>query len=210
VNFFVAYGVLVKDIVALFKTHRPTFWFLLASAVYRDGLAGVFAFGGILAAVAFHFSANEVLIFAIAANVVAGVSTILAGRADDRFGARAVIIFALSGLVAMALLVFLLHDTGKIVFWIGGLVLSAFVGPAQAASRSLLARVTPEGMQGEIFGLYATTGRVASFISPAMWTLFITIFGATVWGVLGIGIVLAAGLILLLFVRFPASVRAND
>ena len=210
VNFFVAYGVLVKDIVALFKTHRPTFWFLLASAVYRDGLAGVFAFGGILAAVAFHFSANEVLIFAIAANVVAGVSTILAGRADDRFGARAVIIFALSGLVAMALLVFLLHDTGKIVFWIGGLVLSAFVGPAQAASRSLLARVTPEGMQGEIFGLYATTGRVASFISPAMWTLFITIFGATVWGVLGIGIVLAAGLILLLFVRFPASRRAND
>ncbi|MBN9154047.1 MAG: MFS transporter [Microbacterium sp.] len=209
VNFFVAYGVLVKDIVALFKTHRPTFWFLLASAVYRDGLAGVFAFGGILAAVAFHFSANEVLIFAIAANVVAGVSTILAGRADDRFGARAVIIFALSGLVAMALLVFVLHDTGKIVFWIGGLVLSAFVGPAQAASRSLLARVTPEGMQGEIFGLYATTGRVASFISPAMWTLFITIFGATVWGVLGIGIVLAAGLVLLLFVRFPASVRVN-
>ena len=106
---------------------------------------------------------------------------------------------------------FLLHDTGTIVFWIGGLCSRAFVGPAQAASRSLLARVTPEGMQGEIFGLYATTGRVASFISPAMWTLFITVFGATVWGVLGIAIVLAAGLVLLLLVRFPkSSVRASD
>jgi MFS transporter, UMF1 family len=210
VGFFQGYVVLVKDIAALYRTHRPTFWFLLASAVYRDGLAGVFAFGGILAAVAFHFTSNEVLIFAIAANVVAGASTILAGRADDRFGARAVIITALSGLVAMALLVFLLHDTGKIVFWIGGLVLSAFVGPAQAASRSLLARVTPMGMQGEIFGLYATTGRVASFISPAMWTLFIAIAGSTVWGVLGIAIVLAAGLVLLLLVRFPRSVKPND
>ncbi len=208
VGFFASYVVLVKDIVALFKTHRSTFWFLLASAVYRDGLAGVFAFGGILAAVAFGFSANEVLIFGLVANVVAGVSTILAGRADDRFGARAVIVAALGGLIVMGLLVFFLHDTGKLVFWIGGLLLSACVGPAQAASRSLLARVTPEGMQGEIFGLYATTGRVASFLSPAMWTIFIAAFGATIWGVLGIVVVLAVGLALLLLVRLPRHVRA--
>jgi MFS transporter, UMF1 family len=208
VGFFASYVVLVKDIVALFRTHRPTFWFLLASAVYRDGLAGVFAFGGILAAVAFHFTTNEVLIFAIAANIVAGVSTILAGRADDRFGARSVIVAALAGLVVMAVLVFALHDTGKAIFWIGGLLLSACVGPAQAASRSLLARVTPEGMQGEIFGLYATTGRVASFLSPAMWTLFIAWFGSTIFGVLGIAIVLAVGLVLLLLVRFPKPARS--
>src|SRR5690606_28537522 len=143
---------------------------------YRDGLAGVFAFGGILAAVPFGFTRDEVLILAIAANVVTGISTLHAGRADDRLGARPVIIAALSGLVAMAVVIFALHATGKLVFWVGGLLLSAFVGPAQAASRSLLARVTPEGMQGEIFGLYATTGRVASFLSPAMWTIFIAIF----------------------------------
>ena len=203
VNFLKSYALLVKDLVHLFKTSKPAFWFLFASAIYRDGLAGVFAFGGILAAVAFGFSANEVIIFAIAANVVAGVSTIFAGRADDRFGPKAVIVFALTGLVAMALVVFFFNDAGKIVFWVGGLLLSAFVGPAQAASRSLLARVTPIGMQGEIFGLYATTGRVASFISPAMWTLFIAISGSTVAGVLGIAIVLLVGLVLLIFVKLP-------
>ncbi|HAM12173.1 MAG TPA: hypothetical protein DCO91_02420 [Microbacterium sp.] len=58
-------------------------------------------------------------------------------------------------------------------------------------------------MQGEIFGLYATTGRVASFLSPAMWTVFIAAFGSTIFGVLGIGLVLLLGLILLLFVRLP-------
>jgi UMF1 family MFS transporter len=77
------------------------------------------------------------------------------------------------------------------------------VGPAQAASRSLLARVTPVGLQGEIFGLYATTGRVASFISPAMWTLFIAISGSTIFGVLGIAIVLLVGLVLLVLVKLP-------
>ncbi|MEN2738777.1 MFS transporter [Microbacterium sp. X-17] len=203
VSFFRSYVVLVKDIVRLYRTHRSTFWFLLASAIYRDGLAGVFAFGGILAAAAFGFSDTQVIVFGIAANVVAGISTILAGRLDDRFGARAVIIAALTGLVVFALFVFFGYAGGTSVFWIGGLLLSAFVGPAQAASRSLLARVTPEGMQGEIFGLYATTGRVASFISPLMWALFIGWFGAVIWGVVGIALVLLVGLVLLLFVRLP-------
>ncbi len=87
-----------------------------------------------------------------------GVSTILAGLFDDRFGARAVILTALTGLVVAALAVFFLHDSGKLVFWVFGLILCLFVGPAQAASRSFLARVTPAGKESEIFGLYATTG----------------------------------------------------
>ncbi len=209
VGFFRSYVVLVKDIARLYRESRHTFWFLFASAVYRDGLAGVFAFGGVLAAVAFHFTTNEVLIFGIAANIVAGISTIIAGRIDDFVGPKAVILFTLFGLVVMALVVFFLHDLGTAVFWAGGLTLSAFVGPAQAASRSLLARVTPEGRQGEIFGLYATTGRVASFISPALWTVSITIFGATIYGVLGIALVILVGAVLLLFVKLPKYVRAE-
>ncbi|QAY72720.1 MFS transporter [Agromyces protaetiae] len=205
VPFFKSYVVLFRDIVGLWKNSRPTFWFLLASAVFRDGLAGVFTFGAVLAAVAFRFTSNEVLIFGIAANLVAGLSTILAGLFDDRFGARAVIITALTGLVVAALAVFFLHDFGKPVFWVFGLILCLFVGPAQAASRSFLARVTPAGKESEIFGLYATTGRAASFLSPLLWAAFIGIAGATYWGILGIVIVLAAGLVLMLFVKVPAA-----
>lgn len=202
-GFFASYVILAKDLVRLFKDARPTFWFLLAAAVYRDGLAGVFAFGAILAAQGFGFSTIEVMIFGLAANLVAGVSTILAGRIDDRIGPKRLIVTMLIGLVAMALAVFLLRDHGTIVFWICGLVLSAFVGPAQAASRGLLTRVTPPSMQGEIFGLYATTGRVASFLSPLAWSLFLAAFGGIVYGVLGIGLVLLIGLVMLLLVRLP-------
>jgi UMF1 family MFS transporter len=209
VGFFASYVELVKDMIALFQQSRPTFWFLFASAIYRDGLAGVFAFGGILAAVGFGFTSNEVMIFGLAANVVAGVSTIVAGRLDDRFGAKAVIVTALGGLIVMGMFVFFARDLGTIAFWIGGLALSAFTGPAQAASRSLLTRVTPAGMQGEVFGLYATTGRVASILSPAAWTIFITVFASTVFGIIGIILVLAVGLVLLVFVRLPKGVVAS-
>jgi len=203
VGFFGSYVVLAKNLKKLFTVSRSTFWFLLAAAVYRDGLAGVFAFGAVLAAQGFGFSFIEVILFGLAANLVAGVSTILAGRLDDRIGARNLIVITLSGLVAMAFIVFALRDLGTIVFWICGLLLCAFVGPAQAASRSLLTRLTPPSMQGEIFGLYATTGRVASFLSPLAWSLSLAWFGGIVYGVLGIGVVLLLGLILLLLVRLP-------
>lgn len=216
VSFFRSYVVLVKNIVDLFRTARQTFWFLLAAAVYRDGLAGVFTYGAILASVAFGFSAQEVILFGIAANLIAGLSTIFAGRLDDRFGARRVILFSLAGLSIAGVLVFVLEPAGVIVFWIFGLLLTAFVGPVQAASRSLLARVTPVGREGEIFGLYATTGRAASFLSPLAWVGFITIAAsldianATLWGVLGIVVILVIGFVLMLFVNPTAPVVARS
>lgn len=199
------YAILVADLRRLWNEARSTLWFLLASAVYRDGLAGVFTFGAIIAAVAFGFSDSQVILFGIAANLVAGVSTIIAGRFDDRLGPRRVILVALGVIVAAGVVIVALHGVGPIVFWVCGLLLSGMVGPAQAASRSLLARVSPAGREAEMFGLYATTGRAASFLAPGMWALFITIFGATIWGTLGVISVVLAGMVLMLFVRTPAD-----
>jgi len=206
VGFFASYARLGRDIARLWKEQRDTVWFLLASAVFRDGLAGVFTFGGVLAASVFGFSAGEVIIFAIAANVVAGISTIAVGALDDRLGAKPVIITALVGLVISGLVIFLLHDGGQLVFWTAGLALCLFVGPAQSASRTFLARLIPPGREGEVFGLYATTGRAVSFLAPTAFALFVTIGGAPYFGILGIVLVIALGLVLLIPVR-AAPVR---
>lgn len=208
VGFLASYRRLGASIARLWRTDRSLLGFLAASAVFRDGLAGVFTFGGVLAAGTFGFSPGEVIIFAIAANVVAGVSTISVGLLDDRLGAKPVIIVALIGLVLAGLAVFVLHDGGQTVFWIFGLALCLFVGPAQSAARSYLARIVPAGQEGEIFGLYATTGRAVSFLAPLAFGVFVAIGGAQYWGILGIVAVLAIGLVLLLFVRparHPAS-----
>jgi UMF1 family MFS transporter len=205
VSLIAGYKVLWNDLRGLWRTARSTLWFLLASAVYRDGLAGIFTFGAVLAAVSFGFSDEQVILFGIAANLIAGVSTIIAGLFDDKLGPRAVILTALIGIVVSGLIVVIFNDVGPAIFWGAGLMLTAFVGPAQAASRSLLARVSPPGREGEIFGLYATTGRAASFLAPAMWTMMIALTGATIWGTVGIIAVVLAGLIMMLFVRTPAD-----
>ncbi len=201
VSFFKSYVLLFQSIKKLWKSSRQTAWFLIASAVYRDGLAGVFAFGAIIAAQGFKFSTNEVIMFGIAANLVAGISTIIGGRMDDRFGPRAVIMTALGGMIISGLLVFMLADQGKIIFWVFGLILCLFVGPAQSASRSLLARVTPAGMEGEVFGLYATTGRVANFMSSTLWAVFIAMTASTMFGILGILVVIAVGMVMMIPVK---------
>ena len=62
----------------------------------------------------------------------------------------------------------------------------------------------PEGREGEVFGLYATTGRAVSFLAPAMYGIFLafgrnwTPAGAdyTYWGILGIILILALGLVM--------------
>ncbi|GMM96010.1 MFS transporter [Microbacterium luteum] len=205
VGFFRSYAVLWGTLTKLWHGNRQVLMFLLASAVFRDGLAGVFTFGAIIAAQVFRFSSSEVLYFAVAANVVAGASTILAGRLDDRFGPKNVIMASLIGLVATGTVV-LFIGTAQIGFWITGLILTAFVGPVQSASRSFLARITPPGREGEIFGLYATTGRAVSFMAPGLFALFVAISGDTRLGILGITIVLLAGLALMIPVKAKQAV----
>lgn len=199
-----AYRRLARDVARLWRERRPTLWFLLASAVYRDGLAGVFTFGAVVAVGTFGFSSGEVIVFAIAANVVAGVSTVAAGWLDDRIGPRRVVVGSLVGLLVAGVAVLVLRDGGQDAFWVFGLMLTAFVGPAQSASRALLARLTEPGHEAETFGLYATTGRAASFLAPFAFSTAVAVSGSQAWGVLGIVLVLAVGLALLLLVRLPA------
>ena len=208
VSLWSSYGDLVRSIRDLWANSRSTLWFLISSAIFRDGLAGVFTFGAIVAALTFGFEQTEVILFAIVANLVAGVATILAGVLEDRVGAKNIMIGSLVLMVLCGLAIFFLHELGPTVFWIFGLLLCLSVGPVQSSSRTYLARLIPAGSEGQVFGLYATTGRAVSFLTPGAWTLAITLGGATVFGILGIALVLLAGLLMLVLAVKPERDRS--
>jgi UMF1 family MFS transporter len=185
-----------------------TFKFLISSAIYRDGLAGVFTFGAVLGSLAFGFSQTQIIMFGIAANIVAGIGAAIGGRLDDVLGSRTIIVSSLVGLIIAGSGVFIFAGAGVITYWIGGLALCLFVGPAQASSRTFVSRFTPEGREGEVFGLYQTTGRAVSFLSGTFWAISISIAhaitgqaNATIYGVLGLMVILIVGLVLLLRVN---------
>ena len=204
-----SYVVLGKTIWRIGRTAPKTLLFLIASAVFRDGLSGVFTFGAIIAAQVFGFSSTEVILFAIAANVTAGIGTFVGGWADDRLGPKPVIMVSLLALAVSGMGV-LFIDT-KNMFWVFGLALATFVGPVQSASRSFMARITPDGREGEMFGLYATTGRSVSFLTATLFGVFVTMMGDTRYGILGIVIVLVAGLLLMIPVNAkPVHIEDPD
>ncbi len=203
VGFLASYRLLFRDLRDLYRTDRHTVFFLGASALFRDGLAAIFTFGAVLAVTVYGISEADVLIFGVAANVISAVGALVAGRFDDRVGPKAVIVVSLVGLIVTSLV--LLVVSGPASFWIFGLVLCLFVGPAQSSSRTYLARLAPPGREGQLFGLYATTGRAVSFLAPALFGLFTFLFDADRAGIVGILIVLLAGLAALWPVRPPAD-----
>lgn len=198
-----AYRTVGRDLVRLWRTDRATCKFLVASAVFRDGLTGVFVYGAVLAKGTFGFTTQQVMIFAIAANLVAGVATVGAGWLDDRFGPRRVITWALVVLIGAGIALFVLRGLGAPAFWVCGLLLSVCVGPVQASSRALLARLSDRGRETQMFGLYATTGKAGMWMAAVAWSVMIAVGGAQYWGILGIVAVLLVGLALFVPVRLP-------
>ncbi|MBY6540471.1 MFS transporter [Rhodococcus sp. BP-349] len=203
-----SYRVLWRDVSELWRTDRRTVWFLVASALFRDGLAGVFTFGAVLAVTVYGISSADVLLFGVAANVVAALGAVVAGRVDDVLGPKLVIVVSLVSMIVAGLV--LLAVSGPLMFWIFGLILCLFVGPAQSASRTFLTRIVPPGREGQMFGLYATTGRAVSFLAPSLFGLFVFLFDADRAGIIGIVLVLAAGLLALLRVAAPEGDRGRD
>ncbi|MET0449064.1 MAG: MFS transporter [Aeromicrobium sp.] len=195
-GFVESYRVLFAEIGTMWREDRTTVWFLIASALYRDGLAGVFTFGAVIAVSVYGFTDDTVIPFGIAANVAAAGGALVAGRLDDTLGPRRVIMVSLVSMLGAGLV--LLFVDGMAGFWVFGLVLCLFVGPAQSASRTYLVRLTPPGKEGQHFGLYAMTGRAASFLAPSLFGLFAFAFGDDRWGIIGIMLVILVGLVALM------------
>ncbi len=181
--------------------HRQTALFLLARMIYTDGLNTLFAFGGIFAAGAFGMPMAEVIKFGILLNVTAGIGALGFAWVDDWIGAKPTILIALAGLVVTGAIAIFVEDVTW--FWIAGAFLGIFVGPAQAASRSLMGRIAPPEMRGEMFGLYALSGKASAFLGPFVLA---TVTWWTASQRLGMATILAffvVGGILLALMRHP-------
>ncbi|OBF43616.1 hypothetical protein A5719_08985 [Mycolicibacterium peregrinum] len=202
VGFFGAYRKLWSEIRGEWQRDHNVVYYLLASAVFRDGLAGVFTFGAVLGVSVYGISEADVLLFGISACVIAALGAVIGGQLDDRIGSKSVIVGSLVSLIAVGLALLVL--SGPLAFWVCGLLLCLFIGPTLASARTLMLRITADGKEGVAFGLYTTVGRAASPLAPLLFSIFINVFGADRAGMGGLVLVLALGLAGMLAVRVPA------
>lgn len=167
----------VKQVVHTLKEihhYRYLARFYLAKLIYVDGLATLFAFGGIYAASTFNMDEKEIMQFGIGMNVTAGLGAVLFAFVDDRLGGKKMILLSLIGLLIPGTICLLV--TTKMQFWIFGLSLCIFVGPLQASSRSYLARIAPPELRNEMFGFYMLSGKATAFAGPLIlgWITYLT------------------------------------
>jgi len=170
--------------------------FLIAHMMYAEGLNTLFAFGGIYAAVTFGMEFDELILFGIAINLTAGLGAAGFAWVDDWIGPKRTIIIAIGGLAFLGLALVLVE--GKALFWTFAVPLGIFVGPAQAASRSLMARLAPPEMTTEMFGLFALSGKATAFLGPALLAFVTAAFQSQRAGMATILVFLLAGLALLM------------
>jgi UMF1 family MFS transporter len=192
----------LAEVVALVRTlpRNPLLArFLVARLFYTDGLNTLFAFGAIYAAGTFGMGFEQILVFGIAMNVAAGLGAAGFALIEDRVGSRRMVLAALVAMVALG--VPLLLTDSETWFWILALSLGLFFGPAQAASRSFMARLAPPGEASAWFGLFALSGRVTGFLGPAVLAAVTALTASQRIGMATVLVFLAIGALILATVR---------
>lgn len=181
--------------------------FLIAYMLYSNGVSTLFSFGGVYAAGVFGMSLDEVLHFGIVLNVTAGLGAAAFAWVDDLIGSKWTILIALWGLSSLGLATVLVES--KDWFFLLGGALGLFVGPAQAAGRSMMARLAPSGLETEAFGLYALSGSAPVFAGPLVLGFVTSMFQSQRAGMSTIVLFFLAGMLLLLPLREPNRSKAG-
>ena len=161
--------------------------FLIARMIYADGLVALFAFGGIYGASVFEWTSIELGIFGILLTITGSFGALAGGYLDDRVGSKWVIMLSLILLIGSTIGVLSIRtdswlfmidaiprvsgdapfsSTTELVFLALGAVIGSAAGPLQAASRTMLISLSPPEKMTQIFGLYALSGKVTSFVGP--------------------------------------------
>ncbi len=209
----------LKATIGKLGMYRNILLFLLARMIYNDGLVAIFAFGGVYARGVFGWDITVMGIFGVILVSFAAVGCIIGGLLDDRIGSKPTVVISLSGLVIGTVgaasvtqdsILFvvpaeplvpgrsLFGSAQEFSYLIFAILIGISGGPAQAASRTLMARMAPHGMAGEFFGLYALSGKATSFAAPALLAFMTAVFADQRAGLFVIVGFLVAGLVLLL------------
>lgn len=202
--------------------HPDMLKFLVARAIYVDGLSAIFTFGGVYGAAVFGWQTFELGMFGIILTLTGAIGAVIGGFLDDRLGSRTVILGALVLLLIGALgilsvtashVLFSLPVTpkaagsrmfsapGELVFLAFAMLVGVVAAPVQAASRSLLAHLAPPDKMTQFFGLFAFSGKVTAFMAPLLIAVVTSTFGSQRAGMSVIALFLIVGFLIMLSVR---------
>lgn len=211
----------LRDLIRSLRYRRSLLAYLASSLFYRDALNALYGFGGVYASGVLGWSIIQIGIFGIVGAVTAMVAAFIGGRADRAFGPKPVIAVSILALMLVCLVIvgmtregvwgFAMDPASSLpdqIFFACGALIGGAGGSLQAASRTMMARHTTPDHATEAFGLFALSGKVASFIAPALIALATTVSGSQRIGIAPLVVLFLIGLVLLVFVKPKGEIPA--
>ena len=172
--------------------------FLIAYFFYIDGVLTAIVFSTSLAKTTFGYSQNELIYLFLLIQIAALAGAFLLAKPTDRLGPKKILNGVLILWISVALGVYFIPDSSKLGFAFLGLIAGLGLGSVQSASRTLMARLTPRGREGEMFGFYALCGKSSSVVGPLMFGFVAVATGGNQkLSVMSISILFVIGLALL-------------
>lgn len=225
------HGELIKTVKNV-RHYKNIVRFLIARTLYADGINAIIAFGGIYAAVTFDWGLTELGIFGITLNIFAIAGSAWGGYMDDKRSSKYVIYATVTGLAIGAIGILSVTPTSVLfvvpvsiegngytpffdspaeqVLMLFAMIIGFCLGPSQAASRTLMARLTPEHHEAQFFGLFAMTGKATTWLAPALIALVTDMTNSQRIGVSVTVVFLMVGLFLLRGVKEDRSVAPGN
>lgn len=204
----------LRHLLASLRFRRSLAAYLLSSLFYRDALNALYGFGGVYASGVLGWSITQIGTFGVVGIVSAVIASWIGGRLDRRHGPKPVIAGSILVLVLVCLVIvgltreslfgWPLDPEGNLadrIFFVCGALIGAAGGTLQAASRTMMVRHTTPDRATEAFGLYAVSGKVAAFISPALIGIVTLASGSQRIGISPLIAMFLIGLLLLVFVQ---------
>ncbi|NTU67315.1 MAG: MFS transporter [Chlorobiaceae bacterium] len=179
--------------------------FLLAYFFYNDAILTVIAFSSIYAQNTLGFTTGDLIAFFMAVQTTAILGSVVFGFVTDRIGPKRTIVITL--FIWFAVIFMAILSQGKTLFYITGLVAGMSMGSSQAASRSLMARLTPKEHITEFFGFYdGTFGKASAVVGPLVFGLVSSQAGSQKLALASLLIFFGTGLIIMTGVRTSTTV----
>lgn len=196
------------------RHYRYLFRFLIGDFLYENAIASVITLMGLYARNVMGFQANELTSLFGPAIVVAMLSAwFLFGPLVRRFGPKRMVLADLVIWMILFVLVLLIRpgmtiDVGsvqmdsKTLFMVTAAPLTGLgLAGVWSSSRVLLTALTPAEKAGEFWGLYNLSGRTASILGDATWSMILSLLGEGIEGyrtaVAALGIYVLLGTVLI-------------
>ena len=142
--------------------------FLLAYFFYNDAILTVIAFSSIYAQNTLGFTTGELIVFFMLVQTTAIAGSVLFGFVTDKIGPKRTIVLTL--MIWFGVVFGAVFSENKELFFLTGMLAGMAMGSSQAASRSMMAKLTPREHVAEFFGFYdGTFGKASAIVGPLVF-----------------------------------------